>query len=1710
MSVNSDAHPLTATTSSLDMKEFTTLKRKRASYKAKITIYQSFINSLLPSVNKHESLHSVQILELKSRLETFYKLYNSFDETQSLIESIATVPEEQYTERETFERDYYGLVAVSEQLIRDSDKPVTSPSDNDLHASGGTNSFIKLPTIELPRFQGDYHNWLEYRDTFISLIHTNKSIDNIHKFHYLRASLSGSAALIIESLEMSSNNYDIAWNLICDRYNNKRQLTANHVQNLFSLKNIQRESAVALRLLLDSTNKNLRALSALGEPTNQWDTIIIHLVSSKLDSTSLRHWEEHKNMLNDDKPTLQDLYLFLRNRADLLETLESSKSRAKEEFQAFRANPKTFTNIHSAPTCPLCKAQHFLFSCEVFRNLPVDDRLNAVTQFGLCANCLHPGHDASVCRGGTCKYCNHKHNTLLHKEQTTPPAITFTSTQTSSVLLSTALVNVISCSGGKFVARALLDNGSTSCYITKDLCTKLNLQTESIQGSVTGINNKTSKLLQRTELTVQSLHNSYKTNVSCFVLNEISNSIPNTYIDLCHFNIPQHIKLADPEFNLPAPIDILLGAEVFWHLIGIGRIQFGKHQPTLQETELGWLVSGCVQNHKQTHRINSSCFFTNNDSDQLSRFWELDNISTDYKSSQEHKTCEEIFIKTTSRGTNGRFVVTMPLKAPPECLGNSFIQAKRRFLNLEQKFSKDPIYQQQYTQFINEYINLGHMTLNTTNDIQSPSYFLPHHGVVRESSTTTKLRVVFDASARTTTKRSLNDIQMTGPVVQDDLMSILLRFRQHKYIISADIEKMYRQIEIHNSQRPLQQIIWRFGPNEPLQTYTLNTVTYGTASAPYLATRCIKQVGVDCTDHNISQVITQDFYCDDLLSGSEEESLLLHIAKGVFTELSKAQFHLRKWQSNHTTILQTLDFNQSSHTLVNLGNNEPSKTLGIYWHTKHDTITFNIDSNILNTTKITKRSILSSIGQIFDPLGLISPCVVEAKLIMQKLWIEKLKWDDMVPLPLQTQWLGFANSLDNLNQLSIPRRAFCDSSQNTQLHIFCDASQYAYGSCIYIRTVDSEKKVHVQLIAAKSKVAPLKSLTIPRLELCAALTGVKLCGKVLQSLRNANFNMCHFWSDSMIVLAWLRSSPHRLTSFVSHRVTEIQEITQQYKWHYVPSKQNPSDLISRGVTANQLIDSTLWFTGPPFLRNDEISWPAQPGKLSESDLPETRPNTICLHNTSTQVDNDSFVHKFSNFKRLIRITAYIKRFIKNCKTKNTKQSNYLTALELDEARLHLITLSQQATFHEELESLTNKTNLPTRNRLCALHPFIDSQNILRVGGRLTNSDFGHDKKFPILLSANHHICKLIFDSYHLSLLHAGPQLLLSSIRETYWPLGGRSLARKTVRSCVKCKRFQGKQIIPIMGNLPKQRMHADYAFANVGTDYAGPIMINNRKGRGAKLVKSYICIFVCLAVKAVHLELVTDLTKESFLAALNRFISRRGKPINIYSDNGTNFVGASKVIGDFIKNNSNYIAMTAADQSITFNFIPAYAPHFGGLWESGVKSIKHHLRRVLGLANLTYEELYTLLVQIEGILNSRPLTPLSSDPSDLSVLTPFHFLIGRSLTVVPHPQVTDITTMRLTRHQRIEKLRQHYWKRFYMEYISELQKRTKWTKSNEALKDGALVLVKEEASPPVQWLLGRVIKLYPGSDEIARVADIKTKNGVMRRACNKLCLLPIS
>jgi hypothetical protein len=586
-----------------------------------------------------------------------------------------------------------------------------------------------------------------------------------------------------------------------------------------------------------------------------------------------------------------------------------------------------------------------------------------------------------------------------------------------------------------------------------------------------------------------------------------------------------------------------------------------------------------------------------------------------------------------------------------------------------------------------------------------------------------------------------------------------------------------------------------------------------------------------------------------------------------------------------------------------------------------------------------------------------------------------------------------------------------------------------------------------------------------------------------------------------------------LKQYISRRVDQIQKLTSSSKWYHVDTALNPADIISRGVMPNDLRHNQLWWNGPDFLQTDQSSWPIN-NDVSIDEVPEMKKESqqaIVLVEKSAQ-PFDVFA-RTNDFHRMVRIMVYVLRFAMR---KHNKATVDIEPTEYDKALLTLVKIAQKEAFDNVVKKLReNKPQLIDR-KVLVLSPFLDHDGIMRVGGRLSNMSSPIDTKHQIILPAMHPLTTAVIRSAHTDTLHGGPSLTLFKIRQKFWIINGRQAVRKITTSCLKCTRVNPKLVQQYMGNKPKCCVDPehDYAFYVTGVDYCGPFMLAQHNKRSTVHRKAYAAVFVCMATKAIHIELVGDLTTKSFLAALARFTSRRGLPNTIMSDNGKNFVGAHAELQDVSKflqsdDTRSSILSFCHNRNIKWQFIPVAAPHFGGLWESGVRSLKYHLKRIAGDSYLDYEEMTTLLTKIEAILNSRPLTIQSDDVNDPQPLTPGHFLIMRPLVAVPELDVADVKTNRLQRWDRINQMSQTFWRKWRHDYLHSLQMRYKWNDTVQ-VSEGQFVLLKDDNLPPLQWPFGRIERVHSTPDGHVRVVDIRTSKGIIpNRPVNKLCFLPV-
>lgn len=1251
--------------------------------------------------------------------------------------------------------------------------------------------------------------------------------------------------------------------------------------------------------------------------------------------------------------------------------------------------------------------------------------------------------------------------------------------------------------------RALLDSCAEATFIAESVVQLLELSRERCTISLRGLGDSevgTADCIAR--FTIRSIvHPECTFEAKAIVRAQITGDVPGRNVRGLNTAAFRGIDLADPQFYKRQPIHLLIGAGLYGRLV---RPQV-RHLPrsclTVMDTALGWVVFGEVGTtvarravpRKVTNILTTQCEIGDALLEAVTRFWETEAIPTaPLVTKREDIECETQFRTTHYRDDTGRFTVSLPLRRVPQGAGEETRKiAIGALRNLHRKFAGDADLAREYREFLAEYERLGHMErVKPVDGSRVQSWYLPHHPVFTPTPTGRKIRVVFDASRRTRNGQCLNDFLKSGPSLQRDLMLVLVNWRQYEHVFTADIVKMFRQIRVRDDEQDLQRIVWSPTAEEAPVDYRLKTVTYGTASAPFLAIRTLHQIAEEGRERFPlgAHCLTDNTYVDDIFDGSNDVKLACRKRQELIELLATAGVSLDKWAASNPQLLPASEYNKSAEDRVISDAEGTVKTLGVRWNARADCFTFqdSISGEIARAT--TKRQILSGVSRLFDPLGWLSPVVVAAKVLMQDVCIAIGGWDDRVPEEILSRWKQYCASLTDLPRIQIRRWLGLREGTLGEIHGFCDASERAYAACVYVRLRDETGRVRMQLIAAKTKVAPIKTISIPNLELCGATLLVQLV-VYLRKLEWLRLMKVFMWSDSQIVLAWLGKHPRHWRTYVANRVSYIQTELPAAIWGHVRTDQNPADLGTRGATPGALSVCSRWWYGPKMpieTRTSEVS--------------------TVLHVGVQVADPEPYLLRcVSEYEKLLRVTAYVKRW--RSKTRSRLAGlplplPPLTDSEVNEAAITVMKMSQEAMFGLQLKLLKAGQQVTRSDPLSRLAPFIDSGGLLRVGGRLAQAELSFESKHPPILSGRSVVSRLLARRIHRQTRHGGFTLTMTVLLQHAWIIGARRVVKTTIRTCLICQRIKPKMAHQLMGNLPVERLRPARPFTNSGVDYAGPILVKTAKGRGHKTTKGYVVLFVCFATRAIHLELASDLTSQGFIAAFRRFVSRRGLCATLYSDNATNFRGADRELRTLFHQASQFYAeanATLIQERVTWKFIPPGTPHYGGLWEAGVKSVKFHLRRTTGEHQLTFEEWSTVLAEIEACLNSRPLSPLTSELDDLRALTPAHFLIGTASGLVPDADMGDIRINRLDRHQLLQRIRNYYWKRWSNEYILQLQERAKWRSPSDNLAVGRLVVLRDDRCPPGKWPLGRIIEVFPGEDGKIRVIKVRTATGTFKR-----------
>ena len=758
---------------------------------------------------------------------------------------------------------------------------------------------------------------------------------------------------------------------------------------------------------------------------------------------------------------------------------------------------------------------------------------------------------------------------------------------------------------------------------------------------------------------------------------------------------------------------------------------------------------------------------------------------------------------------------------------------------------------------------------------------------------------------------------------------------------------------------------------------------------------------------------------------------------------------------------------------------------------------------------MTKRSLLSAGAKFYDPLGLISPIVIVMKIIFQKVCLDKSDWDDELPDELKLIWLNYLHQLRDCGYISIPRFVFSDIVQKVEqvdIHGFCDSSKNAYSAAVYLR-IKSSDGYSARLISSKTKVAPAKEVTIPRLELLGCLLLAQLVFNITEVLKGiVNLQKIFYWTDSRICLTWIKDSHKEWKSWVENRVNKIRDLSIKEDWLHVPGILNPADIPTRDINVKEFVNNSLWWNGPEFLASEMNEWPSQDIINTTEEVIknvgcEMRKNIKFKEVSTYLIDGASNIsceekeelfklkvlnlkeiivpEKFSSLGKLFRITAYVLRFINNTKRNTKKKSGVINAEEISVCENLWIKFDQQ-------EIKNNKQFFNVKKQL---NLFEDENGFIRLKGRLGNAEINFDNKFPILLNEMSHVTKLFVIDAHKRVKHSGVNGTLNELRSRFWISSGRNVVKRCIRECIPCKRINGKVLLgPPPPDLPGYRVASDFAFTNIGVDYAGPLFVKNIYSETDEMHKAYICLFTCASTRNVHLELTPSMNTESLIRCLKRFTARRGVSKMVISDNFKTFL--SEELQEYL-----------AREGISWKYILQKSPWWGGFYERLIRIVKESLRKVLGTARLTYEEVETLLLEIEMTINSRPLTYLCDDP--VEALTPSHLVIGRRLlSKFDHLQNYEYDEFNETSDNMNKKLRylktllDRYGRKFQSEYLNELREKHLYNQRKcdvaNKLNVGDVVLIKDdEIKTRNLWKQGVIHELIIGDDGHIRGAVLR-------------------
>ena len=1614
---------------------------------------------------------------------------------------------------------------------------------------------LMTPKQEIMKFNGDPQTYQKFWSSFDA---ATKGISDDHsKLNYLIQSCVGEAKEAIEDYIIldPDRGFEEAKKTLKKRYGRPHVIARSYIDGLVTGPAIKPGDPDSLSRLSLAMTKCQTTLEAIGYEADLHNSESLLKIVRRLPFNLRTKWADRADTLIEggDEPNFNHLTSFIERQARVATNMFGKDLARPQEKPVVRPRRGHAYSTSTKPQeqsskCGHCKSNHPMWRCDEFSKLPYEERRRVTRSNRLCDNCFAYGHMSRQCEKRS--FCNvrgcsvrYKHSTLLHPPapqantsnsphvalpsvETNPPTQpptqygnSYCSTSSKAVCLKVIPLRVIH-NNRCTETLALLDNCSDV-----SLCSKELLQRMRINGSkdtiflntVSGDRVPTSSA--RANLNIESMDGTQQLHLDQVWAVEnlhISKESMARQTDIDKMPHLQGISLPQSD---AMQVEVLIGGDnpnVFWTL----EERRGKqNDPVAVRTILGWTVTGPMNVWKQKREFTSN-FIKLSLEENLNRMWQTD--FNDVPSTKQAMSIEDQralkMMNGSTRKRGNHYEVGLPWRCDPPRLENNRQMAMTRLHSLQRQFHRNPALKIRYTQEIQGYIDKGYAEEVHMNPHLAPNdtrWYLPHHAVIHPKKPD-KVRVVFDCSA-SYKGRSLNQELLQGPDFMNDLAGVLMRFREHPVALSADIESMFHQVRVTPSDTDaLRFLWWKNGDTSQQPTnYKMLVHLFGATSSPSVCCFALRKTAEDNThlysDETIKTVL-RDFYMDDCLKSVETVREAIELQESLRSLLQRGGFRLTKWISNETEVLSSVPESERAPSVQSLTLDElpTERTLGVQWNIKSDMFEF---TPHVKEKPSTKRGILSTVSSLYDPLGLVSPVTLTAKLILQQLCRQRIPWDEKIDEEIAQRWQEWLQTLPAIASISIPRcyRPPSFESARTELHHFSDASERGYGAVSYLRFINDSGQTHCSIVTGKSRLAPLKSISVPRLELSAAVVAVRL-NTMLDAELTIKVNKTFFWTDSTAVLQYIRNTNKRFKTYVANRLSVIHEGSEVAQWRHVGTKQNPADFASRGLMPTDSNKIKIWHTGPDFLWMSNQHWPDQPASippLEDDEEVKREPSTFFTSERDDNTGISDLIERFSSWYSLQKAVAWLNRFKHYCMhkylpNKPSPSTDPLSVKEIRNATDDIVKAVQRKTYAKDIDCIQRFPNKRTTGDLCKLDP-VRIDGILRVGGRLQNAPIPVSQKHPIILPGKHHVTDLILRHHHTALGHSGSDIMLNSVRKQFWVTSGKYAARKIISKCTKCRRASAPSGEQFMAPLPTARVTPDKPpFSSTGVDYFGPIYVKQGRSR----VKRYGCLFTCLATRAIHIEIAHSMTTDSFLGALQRFISRRGKPDVLHSDNGTNFTSANKELKQSLQALEQLkIYDNLRQKGIEWKFNPPAASHMGGIWERMIRTTRRIMSMLLGEQTVNDECLLTLLAEVERIINDRPLTTPSSDATDPQPLSPNDLLLLRPNVSIPNGVYDKLSCYTRRWYHQAQYLASVFWKRWLREYLPTLQERQKWQTKRRNFRVNDIVLVRDEQAPRGKWPLARIIDTFPDKFGHVRSVRLQTATAERIRPIDKICLL---